>query len=60
MQNLERFHDSIKQDGSHIISSIYDTFCRHQRIKTCHDYFERRLVSKEARRDKRSKKNTCL
>ena len=62
MQNLERFHDSIKQNGSHTLSSMYKLtkkLCRHQRIKAHREPFERRLVSKEARGDKSSKKNTC-
>ena len=62
MQNLERFHDSIKQNGFHTLFSIYKLtkrLCRHQRIKARHEHFERRLISKEARRDKSLKKNAC-
>ena len=62
MQNLERFHNSIKQNGSHTFSSIYElTKClyRHQRVKARHDLFERRLVSKDARRDKKFKEE-CM
>ena len=60
MQNLEKVHDSIKQNGSHTLSSIYELtkrLCRHQRIKAHNEHFERRSVSQEARHDKSLKKN---